>query len=243
MVSSIVAVALDGFSPPKALAIIGEPSKASIALNRTFCDAQPIVLKASVTPTAVFPEPPLPPLPPAPAEDDAVAALVVMAMSLAVFAAATVTPTPVPVPVVVTALLLSVAVAELWTRFVPIRASMARGDVVVEPAVVVGVAEEPALTSLVVVTVSVAISLACTSTLPPVVETVALVIEAAAPPRTSLSDTAPATPVRLPLLLPPGAVVELPNVIVALIDELSLPSPPRRRRPEWWRPGGCRYQS
>ena len=92
---------------------------------------------------------------------------------------------------------------------------------VVEPAVVVGVDEEPALTSLVVVAVSVAISLACTSTLPPVVESVVCVIEAVAPPRTSLSDTAPATPVGLPLLLPPGAVVLLPKVIVALIAELS----------------------
>ena len=65
VVSSIVAVALDGFCSPKALAIVGEPSRASMALNRTFCDSQPMVLKASVTPTAVFPEP-LPPLPPPP---------------------------------------------------------------------------------------------------------------------------------------------------------------------------------
>ena len=144
-----------------------------MALNSTFSDSQPIVLKASVTPTAVLPEPP-PPLPPLPLdEDDAVAALVVMAVSLAVFAAATVTPpTPVPVPVVVTWLLPRVAVAALCTRLVPIRPSMARGDVVVEPAVVLGVDEEPALTSLVVVAVSVAISSACTSTLPPVVERV-----------------------------------------------------------------------
>ena len=67
---------------------------------------------------------------------------------------------PVPVPVVVTTLLLSVALAALWTRLVPIRPSMARGDVVVEPDVVVGAAEEPAVTSLVVVAISVAISLA-----------------------------------------------------------------------------------
>ena len=125
-----------------------------------------------------------------------------MAVSLAVFSASTVTP-PAPVPVVVTWLLPRVALAALCTRLVPIRPSMARGDLVVEPAVVLGVDEEPALTSLVVVAVSVAISLACTSTLPPVVESVVFVIEAVAPPWTSLSDTAPATPVLppLPLLL------------------------------------------
>src|SRR6516165_2439282 len=49
VVSSMVAVASDGFSVPKTL----PPSKASRALNRTFSDSQPMVLKASVTPTAV----------------------------------------------------------------------------------------------------------------------------------------------------------------------------------------------
>ena len=148
--------------------------------------------------------------------------MVVMAVSLAVFSASTVTPpTPAPVPVVVTTLLLRVALAALWTRFVPIRPSMARGDEVVEPDVVVGAAEEPAVTSLVVVAVSVAISLARTSTLPPVAESVVCVIEAVAPPWTSLSDAPPAMPVPLPLLLPPVAVDELPSVMVAVIPELS----------------------
>ena len=64
VVSSIVAVALDGFSPLKAPASSGSPSSASIALNSTFSDFQPMVLNASVTPTAVFPEPPPPLLPP-----------------------------------------------------------------------------------------------------------------------------------------------------------------------------------
>ena len=237
-VSSIVAVAFDGFSPPKALAIIGEPSRASMTLNKTFCDSQPIVLNASVTPTAVLPE--LPPLPlPPPDEDDAVAALVVMAVSVAVFSASTVTPPP-PAPVVVTWLLPRVALAALWTRLVPIRPSSASGDAVVEPAVVLGADEEPAVTSLVVVAVSVAISLACTSTLPPVVVSVVCVSETVAPPWTSLSDTAPATPVpltaavdelpvpwtwkmKLPIrtLLAAGAVEELPRVMVAVMAELS----------------------
>ena len=35
---------------PKALAISGSPSSVSTALNRKFCDFQPIELKASVTP-------------------------------------------------------------------------------------------------------------------------------------------------------------------------------------------------
>ena len=43
-----------------------------------------------------------------------------------------------------------------------------------------------------------------------------------APPWTSLSDAAPATPVPLPLLLPPLAVEELPRVMVAVMPELSL---------------------
>ena len=177
VVSSIVAVALDGFCSPKALAIVGEPSRASMALNRTFCDSQPMVLKASVTPTAVFPEP-LPPLPPPPLplpldEDDAVAALVVMAVSVAVFSASTVTPPmPVPVPVVVTTLLLRwrwrrsgrgwCQSGRRWrgvTRWSSRTWSWEW-------------TKSRRFTSLVVVAVSVAISLACTSTLPPVAESV-----------------------------------------------------------------------
>ena len=42
-----------------------------------------------------------------------------------------------------------------------------------------------------------------------------------APPWTSLSEAAPATPVPLPLLLPPLAVEELPRVMVAVMPELS----------------------
>ena len=37
VVSSMEAVALEGFSSPKALAIAGSPIRASIVLNRTFC--------------------------------------------------------------------------------------------------------------------------------------------------------------------------------------------------------------
>ena len=37
IVSSIVAVALEGFSRPKAFAIAGSPIRASMVLNRTFC--------------------------------------------------------------------------------------------------------------------------------------------------------------------------------------------------------------
>ena len=37
VVSSMEAVALEGFSRPKAFAIAGSPIRASIVLNRTFC--------------------------------------------------------------------------------------------------------------------------------------------------------------------------------------------------------------
>ena len=84
------AVASDGFSRPKALAIAGSPIRASIVLNRTFCDFQPMVLNASVTPTAVFPLPLPPEPPPVPTVvDEAVAAFIVVAITVAPFSALT----------------------------------------------------------------------------------------------------------------------------------------------------------
>jgi hypothetical protein len=53
---TIQAFASDACAPLKALDSSGSPSKASIALNSTFCGFQPSVLKASVTPTPVSPE-------------------------------------------------------------------------------------------------------------------------------------------------------------------------------------------
>src|SRR5262249_28597825 len=155
------------FSPPKALAMAGSPISASIVLNRTFWDFQPIVLKASVRPTAVLLEPPPLPPPPLPLDEDvAVAALVVVAFRLGVFSPSTVT-APAPVPVVVMLLLLTVALAALWTRLVPINPATTRGELLLEPPLL---PEDcpVAVTSLVVFAVRVAISLARTTTLPPV---------------------------------------------------------------------------
>src|SRR5262245_37719012 len=211
-VSSILAVALDGFSPPKASS--GSPSSVSIVSNRTFPAFQPTVLKASVTPIAVPPL--LPPVPPL-LEDVVVAAFFVVAVKVAVFSASTVT-APAPVPVVVTWLLLSVAVAALCTMLAPIRPPTASCELVVPPVLplllLVPLLEDggPAVNSLVMFAVMVAVSFACTRMLPPLAVSVVASTRALAPPLTSLIDRAAPTPVVLPLV-----VKEDPSVTVAVM--------------------------
>jgi len=48
--STIAALAPPGCSPPNALASNGSPSNASKVFTSTFCDSQPMLLNASVTP-------------------------------------------------------------------------------------------------------------------------------------------------------------------------------------------------
>ena len=200
VVSRIFAVAPEPVFAPNASAIAGSPISASIVLNRMFCDCQPIVLNASVTATPVSPD---------------ATTLSTVASIVASFAALTVT--SLPAPVVVTALFDSVAVAPASTRLVAISPPAAS-----ESPAPKSPAPPSFCSSLVSSAVSVADVVAVTLISPPALS-VALSIVAVAPPRTSLSDTAPETANDVPSAngLPVTADERVASVVVAAISAAS----------------------
>ena len=197
---------------PNALAIAGSPISASTVLNSTFCACHPIVLNASVTPMALPPDS---------------TALSTLAPMLAVFCASTSTfPSA---PEVETALLEIVALAALTTTLVAIR-PLAASELPVPPKRLVDALDFASLRSS---AVSEADSIAATRTLPVVAATVARSMVAVAPPRTSLSATAPDTPIASPFRNGFGlaAAEAAASTILLSIEESSVartvtPAPP-----------------
>jgi hypothetical protein len=211
VLSWICAVAPEPVFPPKAFATAGSPISASTVLNSTFCDCHPIVLNASVTATPVPPE---------------VTAFTTVASIVAVFSASTST-CPL-VPVVLMPLSVIVALAPLSTVLVAI-SPLAAKDVPLPKSP----APPAESASLVRLAVKVAFSSAFTLTSPPLAVSVVWSMFAVAPPRTSFKDTAPDTPIALPLTngFVFDAVADEASAVVALIEAPSVadtvtPPPP-----------------
>src|SRR5262245_50789635 len=203
-VSTIFAVAPEPTLAPKALLMAGSPMIVSMVLNRTFCPSQPMLLKASVTAAAVadgglgFSGLTLLGVPLMATMTSA--AFTTVAVTLPVLVAWT--STFPPAPWVVSTLGSTTASALLTTTFVPMMPPTPSDEPVGRLLASPNSRRRPLIVSdawswLVLFDVIAAVSSAFTSMGPVAVTSRASVTVAPAPPRTSLSDTAPATPMAL----------------------------------------------